>query len=296
MSNCCPLSELPTPAVSGPALLDAHQTPCDMATFVKICEPNPPLPIMGEDCTGAPIAIVAQKAVLTVPAPGAVQLVKFCAPTGELYREFSTLCAPDGTKVLVVTAWDKTAPLATAPIVETYTLAGTPYTGNRSLLVDCGIEKLDVVTEEYCSGGFLYERTSFYDVSTLPPALAATLWRDSSGSNVSDPGPGFLGACPAVIADRKVLVWHESITGIRSIQDIVAATGTVHVQSITVTNVGTQRAVIEDDFGNQTRLYPGQSWSWSAITGQDAWDTLGYSSLTIDASGTDVHVTSTVLP
>jgi hypothetical protein len=91
-------------------------------------------------------------------------------------------------------------------------------------------------------------------------------------------------------------VWHESISSARSIQDIVAATGTVHVQSITVTNVGQQQAIITDDFGNQTKLYSGQTWSWSAVTGQDAWDTLGYSNLTIDANGTDVHVTSTVLP
>jgi hypothetical protein len=288
------MPDLPAPAVAGPALFDAHQTPCDMATFVKVCATN--ITVTGEDCAGLPLPVTDKHVRLTVPAPGAVQLVKICTPTGELDREFSTLCAPDGTKVLVVTAWDKAAPLATAPIVETYTLAGTPYTGNRALLTDCAAEKLDIVAEQYCSGGFTYERISFYDVSTTPPTLASTLWRDQSGAAVADPGPGAVGQCPAIIADRPVKVWHESVTATRSIQDIVAATGTVHVQSITVTNVGTQRAVIEDDFRNQTRLYPGQSWSWSAITGQDAWDTLGYSSLTIDATGTDVHVTATVLP
>jgi hypothetical protein len=297
MSDCCiNLNAIPQPAVAGPALADAHQTPCDMATYVKICEPDPPAPIIGEDCLGAPISVVAPKAVLTVPAPGAVQMVKICKPTGEFEREYATLCAPDGTKVLVVTAWDTAAPLATAPVVETYTLAGAVYAGDRALLVDCAAEKLDIVSEEYCSGGFTYERISFYDVSTTPPTLASTLWRDQSGAAVADPGPGQVGACPPVIADRPVKIWHESVTSTRSIQDIVAATGTVHVQTITVTNVGTQLATIEDDFGNQTRLYPAQTWSWSAVSGQDAWDTLGYSTLTVDATGTDVHVTAAVLP
>jgi hypothetical protein len=278
------MPELPTPAVPGPALPGAHQTPCDMATYVKICEPDPPAPIVGEDCTGAPISIVAPKAVLTVPAPGAVQLVKFCTPTGELDREFSTLCAPDGTKVLVVTAWDKTAPLATAPIVETYTLAGTPYTGNRALLVDCGIEKLDVVTEEYCSGGFPYERTSFYDVSTLPPTLAATLWRDGSGTTVADPGPGFIGACPAIIADRKVSIYLQQNLTSLTMANIVATVGTAHVQSVTVKQIlGT--GSVTGDSGSGVPLTQGETWSWSAVTGSDAWDYLGASALKMNTGG-----------
>lgn len=293
-NSCCPTPGLPTPAVSGPALM-THD-PCEMATMVKICGAGEPATVTGEDCTGAPLAVTDPKVVLTVPAPGAVQLVKFCEPSGNLDREFSTLCAPDGTKVLVVTAWDTTAPLATAPTIEAYTLAGAAYTGDLALLTDCAAEKLDIVAEQYCSGGFPYERISFYDVSTVPPTLASTLWRDGSGAAVSDPGPGFVGACPALVADRPVKIWHESVTAVRTIQDIVAATGTVHVQSFTAMNVGSAQAAIIDDFGNSTRLYPGQTWSWSAITGQDAWDTLGYSSLTIDAAGTDVHVTATVLP
>ena len=296
MSDCCTLAGIPEPAVDGPALPNSQPRPCDMAMPVTICGSTDPITVTGVDCLGAPLPVTDVHVTLTVPAPGAVQMVQICKPTGEFEREYATLCAPDGTKVLVVTAWNTDAPLATPPVVETYTLAGAVYAGDRALLVDCAAEKLDIVTEEYCAGGFTYERISFYDVSTVPPTLSATLWRDGSGTAVTDPGPGFVGQCPAVIADRKVLVWHESVTGIRSIQDIVAATGTVHVQSITMTNVGTRNATIEDDFGNQTRLYPNQTWSWSAITGQDAWDTLGYSTLTVDANGTDVHVTSTVLP
>ena len=292
--NCCPTTGLPLPAVAGAALPTSHPRPCDMASSVKICAQD--ITVTGVDCLGTPLPVTDPHVILTVPAPGAVQLVKLCAPAGEFDREYSTLCAPNGTKVLVVTAWDKMAPLATAPIIEAYTLAGAVYTGDRSLLSDCATEKLDIVAEEYCAGGFTYERISFYNVATVPPTLSATLWRDGSGAAVSDPGPGVVGQCPAIIADRPVKVWHQSVTGIRSIQNIVAATGTVHVQSITVTNVGKQAATLEDDFGNQTKLFPGQVWSISAITGQDAWDTLGYSTFTVDATGTEVHILATVLP
>lgn len=295
--NCCPTPGLPTPAVVGPALPRSNPSPCDMATPVYICEQTPPTPITvtGADCAGAPIAVTDSHVMLTVPAPGAVQLVKFCTPTGEFDREYSTLCAPDGTKVLVVTAWDKTAPLATAPVVETYTLAGTAYTGNRALLVDCAAEKLDVVTEEYCVGGFQYERTSFYDVSATPPVLSATLWRDQSGSSVSDPGPGTVGQCPLIIDDRKVLIYLERNGGTVSMADIVANTGTVHIQSVTVKQIqGT--GSVGGDAGSGVPLSQGETWSWSAVTGSDAWDHLGASALKMDAGGGEQRITATYIP
>jgi uncharacterized repeat protein (TIGR01451 family) len=199
--NCCFTNGLPVPAVAGPALTTTAHNPCEMATPVFVCNTpvTTPVSVIGEDCTGAPVTVTDPHVVLTVPAPGAVQLVKFCNPTGEFDREYSTLCAPDGTKVLVVTAWDKTAPLATAPAIEAYTLAGTPYAGNKALLVDCAAEKLDVVNEEYCSGGKQYERTSFYDVTTTPPTLAATLWRDDTGAAVTAPAVGVVGTCKAAV-------------------------------------------------------------------------------------------------
>ena len=205
--NCCPTTGLPTPAVPGPALPDSVFNPCETATYVKICSDTAPITVTGADCAGAPLTVTNANVVLTVPAPGAVQLVKFCAPTGELDREYSTLCAPDGTKVLVVAAWDKTAPLTTAPAIEAYTLAGAPYTGDRALLTDCAAEKLDVVSEDYCVAGVQYERVSFYDVTATPPTLSATLWRNGLGAVVSNPGEGKVGAClPSVHTDRDICV------------------------------------------------------------------------------------------
>jgi hypothetical protein len=268
-----------------------------MAQLVKICEPNPPVPftVTGEDCAGAPLAVSDPKVVLTVPAPGAVQLVKFCTPTGSLDREFSTLCAPDGTKVLVVTAWDTTAPLSTPPVVETYTLAGAAYTGDRALLTDCAAEKLDIVSEEYCAGGFGYERISFYDVSTQPPALAATLWRDQSGAAVADPGTGFVGACPAIVADRPVLIYLERNGGVVSMADIVAACGTPHIQSVTVKQISGTGSVA-GDAGSGVPLSAGETWSWSCVSGLDGLDHLGASALTLNAGGFEQRITATYIP
>jgi hypothetical protein len=150
----------------------------------------------GVDCAGSPTpAVPTVGSVQTIPHPTAIQLVKLCKPETTLDRDYSTLCAPDGTKVLIVTAWDTTAPLATAPAVEAYTLAGTIYTGDRALLANCAAEKLDIVSEVYCSGGKSYERVSFYSVNTSPPALVSTLWRDASGASVSAPAAGTVGKC-----------------------------------------------------------------------------------------------------
>jgi hypothetical protein len=291
--NCCGTGGLPTPTNQGPFV---PRDPCEMATLVKICDASSvPPTVTGEDCAGAPLVVTDPKVVLTVPAPGAVQLVKFCTPTGSLDREFSTLCAPDGTKVLIVTAWDTTAPLATAPTIEAYTLAGTMYAGDLALLTDCAAEKLDVVSEEYCAGGFGYERTSFYDVSTMPPTLAATLWRDQSGAAVADPGAGFIGACPAIVADRKVLIYLERNGGIVSMADIVAACGTPHIQSVTVKQISGTGSVA-GDAGSGVPLSAGETWSWSCVSGLDGLDHLGTSALTLNAGGFEQRITATYIP
>ncbi len=251
---------------------------------------------IGKDCAGVdlpPVPIVG--AVQTVPHPQAVQLVKICSPTATLDREYSTLCAQDGTKVLVVTAWDTTAPLATAPTVEAYTLAGAIYSGDRTLLTDCGTEKLDMVSEPYCSGGLQYERVSFYSVSTTPPALVSTLWRDASGAVVAEPSAGALGACPALVDDRKVLIYLERNGGVITMADIVAACGTIHIQSVTVKQISGDGAV-SGDAGSGVPLSAGETWSWSAITGNDAWDHLGASALMMAAGTGEQRITATFIP
>lgn len=297
MSDCCPTPGLPTPAVVGPAIPREQPSPCDLASWVKICEVPPAVPVSatGVDCLGAPVIITDPNVVLTVPAPGTVQMVQICQPTGEQDREYSTLCAPDGTKVLVVTAWSTSAPLGTAPVVETYTLAGAAYTGDRSLLTDCAAEKLDIVAEQYCAGGFPYERISFYDVSVNPPTLSSTLWRDSSGTAVADPGPGFIGACPALVADRPVLIYLERNAGVTAMADIVAAAGTPHIQSVTVKQIqGT--GSVRGDSGSGAPLSAGETWSWSAVTSDLAWDHLGASALSMDAGGGEQRITATYIP
>jgi hypothetical protein len=293
--SCCYTPGLPTPTVAGPPV--AVHNPCEMATPVFICNTPvlAPITVVGEDCAGAPLPVTGHDLIQTVPAPGAVQLVKFCNPTGNFDREFSTLCAPDGTKVLVVTAWDTTAPLATAPTIEAYDLTGAPYAGDKALLVDCAAEKLDVVTEEYCSGGVQYERTSFYDVTTMPPTLAATLWRDSTGASVSAPAAGYVGACAAVIPDRKVLIYLQQNLASLAMADIVATVGTFHVQSVTVKQIlGT--GSVTGDSGSGVPLTQGETWSWSAVTGADAWDHLGASALKMNAgSGGEQRITATYI-
>lgn len=258
--------------------------------------PTPLLtPVTAQDCAGGALTENVNQAVLTIPHPNAVQKVQICNATPEFLRTEAVLCDPAGANVLVITIWPENAAPGTPPVVEAYNQDGTPYGGAIADLVKCPGEKFDIVQDDACAAQVGYTRVSFFDVTAQPPTLVATLWRDASGAVVPEPAGVTIGECVALMQDRKVLVWHESITSVRTIQDIVISTGIQHVQSLTAVNVGQQTAAITDDFGNTTKLFPGQSWSWSAITGQDAWDTLGYSSLSIDATGTDVHITSTVI-
>jgi hypothetical protein len=76
--SCCYTPGLPTPTVQGPPV--AVHNPCEMATPVFICNTPvlAPITVVGEDCAGAPLPVTGHDLIQTVPAPGAVQLVKFC--------------------------------------------------------------------------------------------------------------------------------------------------------------------------------------------------------------------------
>jgi hypothetical protein len=237
---------------------------------------------IGKDCAGvdlAPVPIVG--AVQTIPHPTGVQLVKICTPAGTLDRDYSTLCAPDGTKVLVVTAWDTTAPLATAPAVETYTLAGSVYTGDRALLTDCAAEKLDIVAEEYCSGGISYQRVSFYNVTTSPPTLAATLWRDASGASVVAPAVGKVGACitsvsvPNAVSSGTLTGGNFNVpVGAKSVTLMIHSSGGVSVTgevTATFTWAGSSRTWDATATSGTDASYP-NAFNFTALAATAVWE------------------------
>jgi hypothetical protein len=266
----------------------------DAVQKVSIC-PTPapaPVPIVVTNCGGGDVNVQVEAGIKeVVQSPGTVFDVRICQPNAG--REIEKACNALGESV-VLTYDTQSIPPTELSRWNLTTNAAEP----AGPLGKCDVDddQIETVELKACLNG-----VSIPGFAIVTDAATQTVtgeqWRDpATGAWGALPVGAVIGECPTVVVDRKVLVWHESVTGPRTIQDIVAAVGTQYVQSVTVVNVGQGVATITDDFGNTTRLYPGQSWSWSAITGSDARDYLGASALSIDASGTDVHLTATIVP
>jgi len=160
-------------------------------------------------CDGSTVDVqTAQLANQVVNAPGTALLVKMICDE-KFDREFVILCAPDGTKVITQNVTPEDAPLGTAPVIEAWTLAGTAYTGDISLLTDCGAEKIDLTAAEwFCASGVPISRSDAWDVSVSPRALIGSIWQDVSGAVVPAPAAGsyVVGDCSCVSVPQGILV------------------------------------------------------------------------------------------
>jgi hypothetical protein len=301
-----PIDPTNCPAPTQSSVVPNNTSPCcaatnaalgDILTAVENIEvtlaPVPLVPVVTSACGGADVNLSALPEVRRViQEPGTVFQVEICSAAAS--RVVETACNAAGETV-VLTYDTQTVPPTELSRWNLTTNAAEP----AGPLGRCDVDddQIETVELKACLNG-----VSIPGFAIVTDAATQTVtgeqWRDpATGAWGALPAGAVIGDCPAVpVPDRKVLVWHESVTAVRSVADIVAAAGTQYVQSITVMNVGQAPAVITDDFGNNTRLYPGQSWSWSAITGNDARDYLGASALSIDASGTDVHLTATIVP
>jgi hypothetical protein len=159
----------------------------------------PPPPVKAVDtlvCDGTVTAGGAEveQTVQTVPHPDHVQRVLICGPSQD--REMQVLCVKStGQKVVIQNVTPVDAPLGTPPIFEAWQLDGTAFTGNINTLIDCGAERVDVVTEDYCAANVNYTRVSFFDVEATPQVLLGTLWMNATGAVVAAPPGAVKGVC-----------------------------------------------------------------------------------------------------
>lgn len=114
-------------------------------------------------------------------------------PLPKYDREMFTLCAPDGTKVVLQNVTAEDAPLGTAPVFEAWNLNGTPYTGAIAVLVDCGVDKVNTEHTDYCAGGLNYTRVDGLAEATGLPVW--TIWLDDTGAPVAQPVGAVKGVC-----------------------------------------------------------------------------------------------------
>jgi hypothetical protein len=129
-------------------------------------------------------------------------------------REVATWCDPTtGAGVAVVTLWNQTAAVGSAPLVEAYTLNGAPYVGAISALVKCAVTDVEVVVQEVCNGTLSFTRTTFLDAVTR--VVQGTLWQDTTGAVIAAPtGPFTLGACGAsVLTDVQLRATPVPVSG-----------------------------------------------------------------------------------
>jgi hypothetical protein len=199
----------------------------DPTPVVAACEKPPALPVdaptttCGADTTVKAADLLSQ-AVHT--APGTALLVKLCPADPEFDREMEKLCAPDGTKVLVQDVTPKDAPLGTAPTLNFWTLAipSVPYTGDTSLLKDCGAEKIDISPAAwFCSNNEQVSRSDAWDISVSPRTLIGVIWQDISGAVIPAPAAGTYtqGECAKCeVTKHFKFAWYKEGTTCRKIE------------------------------------------------------------------------------
>jgi uncharacterized repeat protein (TIGR01451 family) len=214
--NCCNnLGALPQPAVAGPAIV-VHDV-CEMADMVKVCgTSDEPFELTGADCEGAPVVTTVDpgQGGYAVQPEGHVYTVKLCNPAQLQDREMAILCTPAGSKVVVQNVTPIDAPLGTPPVFEAWTFAGTPWVGDKSTLVDCGAEKIDIAPATFfCAAGQEVTRTSVWDITSTPATLVGSIWQDIHGAVITAPAAStlFAGQCQAAVYTERAICANTSV-------------------------------------------------------------------------------------
>lgn len=243
-------------------------------------------------CDGTTEDALSAGPMQTIPHPGYVQRVMVCRPEGEFDREVAIWCHADtGEAVTVVTLWPTDASVGTGPVVETYTVGGAVWAGDRAKLVKCAPRDIEPVSQNVCVGGVPYTRTTFFNADDQ--TTAGLVWQDATGSVVPAPvGTVVLGACPQVTPVRvgwlrlEIFAWSpgEGAAPIGTVTGARLTTMFGPLLSVTVKMMRGQGLA----FGAATPTGPmvidqGETWSWSSH-GSDQEDLLD-PAFSLDANG-----------
>lgn len=285
-SLCCPTTDLPAPAVGGPPLKVFDQ--CTGAQPVVICGAPAPVDITltGADCLDVPVNTTAPEGQIAygVQPAGHVYTVKLCPSATD--RELLLLCDTNGDKVALQYDVNTQPPT----LLSAFNLnTNAVYAGPVASLAQCGQEKLDFVGPyAYCDSGIGIHRTDIVDAQL--GVVVGQIWTDdATGAQIPAPAAATMGVCSAA---RRIGIYLERNGGVVTAADIVAATGTTQLQSITVKQMS-GRGNITADAGSGVPLDAGEVWSWSALSGADFQDTFSDSTLSMDAAGGEQRITAT---
>jgi hypothetical protein len=109
------------------------------------------------------------------------------------------------------------------------------------------------------------------------------------GSPAVDPYTGPFGPCERSI-ESKQLIYLERNGGVVTMADIVAATGSPKIMSVTVKQIS-GRGSITGDSGSGVPMDAGETWSWSAVSDENS-DHLSTSTLSMAAGTGEQRITA----
>jgi hypothetical protein len=184
---------LPVSAPNGITLSGAFIDWMQVACLPSNTYPPATIVLAGQDCNGVALnqTGVDGRLVQIVQPVGQVLNFRMCKTAQD--REMVVLCAPDGTKVIVQNVTPDDAPLGTAPVFEAWVYpTSVPYTGSLAALTDCGGDKSDPVTTNYCAAGINYTRVDGITAAGVP---VYTVWLEDAGIPVSAPVGVTKGIC-----------------------------------------------------------------------------------------------------
>lgn len=161
----------------------------------------------------------------------------------------------------------------------------SPYTGAFG---NC--DEAEVTSVIGCHAGSL--PVTIHYIHGTPGLAPSVIVTDSFGEIVAaaDETNTVVGVCPFVPVERRTLIYLERNGGTVTMGDILAATGAVHVLSVTVKQIS-GRGEIQADSGSGVPMDAGETWSWSAVSDQNL-DYLSASNLTMVANG-EQRITAT---
>jgi hypothetical protein len=189
---------------------NAAESPQEVTIVPK--DSGAPITITGEDCAGTPLPItgLSGQIVQTVPAPGAVQTVKFCDPVANLKIEFSeTLLYSASTEQSIVRIREYNEDTG-AWVLRYENLDGTPFVGTLPADLTAQTAQVNVTRTSVlgCAASvpYIMRETSRFDAETGALESEIIEWVDSAGVVYSVAPAGFsLGdcICPSLLAAQR---------------------------------------------------------------------------------------------
>jgi len=261
----------------------ATDIPGAILEIVPTCPdcPPPTNTVSGVDCDGVVVSVTGAGVVQTVPNPNTVQLVKICAPDAEYDHVW--LCDPTtGDRINVVTTYSLTG----IPSSVAYTVTGGTWSGSIASLVVCPDSDVESDFVLMCDGGTTFLRWVIKKDGVPTGVVFDTDLSSAPYTVVSAPT---VGEC----ALSKLRIYLERNVGVVSISDIVAATGSDKILSVTVKQIAATGSVTADS-GSGVPLSVGETWSWSAVSNGNT-DTFYGSVLTMDSGGGEQRITATYI-